>query len=225
MIPDLNVNKQRNSTTLRRHIFTEIVYLKQRQEYVLSLVFKKLNLCPVMPASRAVNPLATSHTVENFSSICLHSLDQTSFPNRTVKTFFVATHLFRGIILNLGKVSGEAPPILWNFPNGTMWEVYRLFRVFLRLQKTCTQARVSFRIYCDRDGDIHVSLKWWQAPRRRGHHSRSQRGHPGTRAPHPPETPETPATPTPAPGPERRERRQGHEAAFHNEQRRLGRME
>ena len=43
--------------------FTEIVYLKQRQEDMLSLVFKKLNLCPVMPASRGVNPCATSHTV------------------------------------------------------------------------------------------------------------------------------------------------------------------
>ena len=40
---------------------------------MLSLVFKKLNLCPVMPASRGVNPLATSHTVEHLSSICLHS--------------------------------------------------------------------------------------------------------------------------------------------------------
>ena len=53
--------------------FTKIVYLKQRQEDILSLVFKKLNLCSVMPASRGVNPLATSHTVEHLSSICLHS--------------------------------------------------------------------------------------------------------------------------------------------------------
>ena len=44
--------------------FTEIVYLKQRQEDMLSLVFKKLTLCPVMPASRGVNPLATSHTAD-----------------------------------------------------------------------------------------------------------------------------------------------------------------
>ena len=53
--------------------FTEIVYLKQGQVDMLSLVFKKLNLCPVMPASRGVNPLATSHTVEHLSSICLSS--------------------------------------------------------------------------------------------------------------------------------------------------------
>ena len=32
---------------------------------MLSLVFKNLNLCPVMPASRGVNPLATSHTAEH----------------------------------------------------------------------------------------------------------------------------------------------------------------
>ena len=51
----------------------------------------------------------------------MKNLNQTSFPNRAVKTFFVATHLFRGIILSLGKVSGGAPPILWNFPQGTMW--------------------------------------------------------------------------------------------------------
>ena len=40
---------------------------------MLSLVLKKLNLCPVMPASRGVNPLATSHTVEHLSGICLNS--------------------------------------------------------------------------------------------------------------------------------------------------------
>ena len=73
MNPDLNVNKQRNSTPLGQHIFTDIVYLKQRQEDMLSLVFKKLNLCQVMPASRGVNPLATSHIVEHLSSICIHS--------------------------------------------------------------------------------------------------------------------------------------------------------
>ena len=30
-------------------------------------------------------------------------MDQTSFPNRAVKTISVATHLFRGIILNTRK--------------------------------------------------------------------------------------------------------------------------
>ena len=53
--------------------FTGIVYLKQRQEDILSLVFKKLNPCPLMQASCGVNSLATSHTVEHLSSICLHS--------------------------------------------------------------------------------------------------------------------------------------------------------
>ena len=71
MIPDLNVNKQRKQYNTRATHFTEIVYLKQRQEDMLSLVFKKLNICTVMPASRGVNPLATSHTVEYLSSICL----------------------------------------------------------------------------------------------------------------------------------------------------------
>ena len=62
MIPDLNVNKPHNNRAIN---FTKIVYLKQIQEVMLSLVFKKLNLCPVMPASHGVNPLATSHTVEH----------------------------------------------------------------------------------------------------------------------------------------------------------------
>ena len=73
MIPDLKINKQRNSTHHKATHFTVIVYLKQRQEDMLSLIFKKLNLCPVIPASRGVNPLATSHTVEQLSSICPHS--------------------------------------------------------------------------------------------------------------------------------------------------------
>ena len=33
----------------------------------------------------------------------MKNLNQTSFPNRAVKTFSVATHLFRGIILNIRK--------------------------------------------------------------------------------------------------------------------------
>ena len=37
------------------------------------LFFCKLNLCSVMPASLSVNPLPTSHTVENSPGICLHS--------------------------------------------------------------------------------------------------------------------------------------------------------
>ena len=73
MILDLNVNKQRKQYNTRVTHFTKIVHLKQRQEDMLSLVFKKLNLCPVMPASRGVNPLATSHTAEHLPSICLHS--------------------------------------------------------------------------------------------------------------------------------------------------------
>ena len=37
----------------------------------MSIVIEKLNLCPVILASRTVNPLWTSHTVEHLSSICL----------------------------------------------------------------------------------------------------------------------------------------------------------
>ena len=53
--------------------FTESAYLKQRQECMFSLIFKKLIFCSVMPASRDVNPVATSHTVEHLSSMFLHS--------------------------------------------------------------------------------------------------------------------------------------------------------
>ena len=67
LIPDLNVNKQRNSN--RATHFTEIIYLKQRHTDMMSLVFKKQNLCPVMPASWGGNSLTTSHTVEHLSSI------------------------------------------------------------------------------------------------------------------------------------------------------------
>ena len=70
------VNKQRKQNNTRATHFTEIVYLKQRQEDMLSLVFKKLNLCPVMPAFRGVNPLTTSHTAEHLSSIWLYSWSQ-----------------------------------------------------------------------------------------------------------------------------------------------------
>ena len=35
------------------------------------------------------------------ATIYIKNLDQTSFPNRTVITFSVATYLFRGIILNI----------------------------------------------------------------------------------------------------------------------------
>ena len=73
MIPDLNVNNQRKQYNTRATLFTKIVYLKQRQEHMLSLVFKKLNLSPVMPASRGINQLAISHTSEHLSIICLNS--------------------------------------------------------------------------------------------------------------------------------------------------------
>ena len=73
MVPDLNVNKQRRQYNATATHFAEIVYLKQTQEDMLSLVFKKLNVCLVMPASRGVNPLATSHTAEHLKSICLHT--------------------------------------------------------------------------------------------------------------------------------------------------------
>ena len=54
MIPDLNVNKQTKQYNTRATHFTEIVYLNKSQVNMLSLVFKKPNLCPVMPASWGV---------------------------------------------------------------------------------------------------------------------------------------------------------------------------
>ena len=115
-------------------------------------------------------------------------------------------------------------------------ELYRILRVFLRLQRICTQAKVSFSCDRDCDGDINVSLTVKsprdgdKAPRRRGHHSRSQGVREAAQAlgrPPPPDTPVTPATPTPAPAPapEKRRRRRGPAATFRNEQRRLGRIQ
>ena len=56
--------------------FKKKFYLKQKQVDMLSLAFKKLNLCPVMPASGGVNPLATSHTVEHLPIIYINSWSQ-----------------------------------------------------------------------------------------------------------------------------------------------------
>ena len=53
----MSTNKE--TVITRATHFTEIVYLKQRQVDIMSLVLKKLNLCPDMLASRGVNPLAT----------------------------------------------------------------------------------------------------------------------------------------------------------------------
>ena len=72
MIPHLNVNKQRDITTPSIAFFRD-GYSKQRHVDMLSLVSKKLNLCPIMLASRGVNPLATSHTVEHLLCIWLSS--------------------------------------------------------------------------------------------------------------------------------------------------------
>ena len=69
MIPHLNVKKTKKQYNTRATHFSEIVYLKQRQVDMKSLVFKKLNLCPFMPAPQGVNRLATSHTFEHLSSI------------------------------------------------------------------------------------------------------------------------------------------------------------
>ena len=68
-------------------IFLDPLYLKQRQEDIMTLVFKQLNLCPVIPASRGVNPLATSHTAEHLSSICLQKW---SHDNQSSAWFFIA---------------------------------------------------------------------------------------------------------------------------------------
>ena len=64
MIPDLNVNKE-TVQHLGETICRDCLF-KAKTGRMLSLVFKKQNLCPVMPASRGVNLLATSHTVERF---------------------------------------------------------------------------------------------------------------------------------------------------------------
>ena len=64
MIPDLIVNKEKNSTSLGRYILQGLS-IKSKDRKNAELSFEKLNLCPVMPASRRVNPLATSHTVEH----------------------------------------------------------------------------------------------------------------------------------------------------------------
>ena len=60
----MSINRETVQHALGQHISTEKVYLKQKQVDILSLVFKKLNLCQVMAASLGVNPPATSHTVE-----------------------------------------------------------------------------------------------------------------------------------------------------------------
>ena len=69
----LKSQQTKKQYNIRATLFKEIVYLKQRQVDIMSLVLKRLNLCPVMPASWGVNPLVTSHTVEHLSSICLHN--------------------------------------------------------------------------------------------------------------------------------------------------------
>ena len=59
-------------------------------------------------------------------TIYIKNLDQNSFPNRTVKTFSVATRLFRGILLNIRKSLRWGT--LWNFPSGTMWPLAELLK-------------------------------------------------------------------------------------------------
>ena len=66
----MSTNKETVNT--RATHFTDIVYLKQRQVEMLSLVFKK-NISSVMPASWGFNPLATSHTLEHLLGTCLHN--------------------------------------------------------------------------------------------------------------------------------------------------------
>ena len=51
----------------------DCLFKAKKKVDMLSLVFKKLNLCPVMPASQDVNPLATSHTVEHLLSMFAHN--------------------------------------------------------------------------------------------------------------------------------------------------------
>ena len=109
-------------------------------------------------------------------------------------------------------------------------ELHRLFQVFLRLQKTCKQAKVSFT--SDSDGDIHVSLTVKtpghgdQAPRRGGHHSRSQEGGSGNQPPpHPSTRVSGIQKPLPSPVPVKKGRRRAPSALLRDERRRLARIE
>ena len=50
----------------------------------------------------------------------IKKLFHTSFLMRAIKSFSVATHFSRGIILNIRKISGGAPLFLWNIFYKTM---------------------------------------------------------------------------------------------------------
>ena len=109
-------------------------------------------------------------------------------------------------------------------------ELHRLFRTFLRLQKTCKEAKVTF--CSDSEGDINVTLSVKtpghgdQAPRRGGHHSGSQGGGSGTQPPtHAPARASYTRKPCNPPAPEVRSRRRAPSALLRNEQRRLLRID
>ena len=111
-----------------------------------------------------------------------------------------------------------------------MVELHRLFRTFLRLQKTCKEAKVTF--CSDSEGDINVTLSVKtpghgdQAPRRGGHHSGSQGRGSGTQPPTPAPA-RAPYTKKPRnpPAPEGRSRRRAPSALLRNEQRQLLRID
>ena len=109
-------------------------------------------------------------------------------------------------------------------------KLHRLFRTFLKLQKTCKAAKVRF--HSDSDGDILVTLSVKtpghgdQAPRRGGRHYRSQGGGSGIRPPTPaPSRVSYTMKPCNLPAPVRRSRRRPPSALLRNEQRRLLRID
>ena len=64
--------------------------------------------------------LLQPYSCEGPATIYIKNLDQTSFSNRDVKTFSVATHLFRGIILNIRRslrwgTSGSLKLSTWDY--------------------------------------------------------------------------------------------------------------
>ena len=111
-----------------------------------------------------------------------------------------------------------------------MGELHRLFRMFLKLQKTCKKTQVTFS--SDGDGGIDVTLSVKtpglgdQASRRGGHQSGSGDGGAGTRPP-----PSAPARaswvkkPSSLPVREKKNRRRAPSALLRNKQRRLLRID
>ena len=70
MITHLNVNKQKYNTTRGRHIFRDCLFKAKTGRYA-EFSFQETKSLSSYAGLLGVNPLATSHTVEHLSSICL----------------------------------------------------------------------------------------------------------------------------------------------------------